>query len=195
MSSKAVFLDRDGTVIRDPGYLADPAGVELMPGAADALRALAEGGYRLVVVTNQSGVARGLLTEETLQAVHDELRRRLAAAGVRLDGVYYCPYHPEAPIERYAVDSDLRKPRPGMLLQAARELDLDLPVSWMIGDSGRDVEAGQRAGCRTVRLPAGGPDSPGGDVQADYTAPDLPAAARLILDAPPRRDTPPTTGD
>lgn len=195
MASKAVFLDRDGTLIEDPGYLADPAGVKLMPGAADALSSLADAGYRLVVVTNQSGVARGLLSEETLRAVHDELRRQLITEGVRLDGVYDCPYHPQAPIARYRADSDLRKPRPGMLLQAARELDLDLPASWMIGDSGRDIEAGRRAGCRTIRLPAGGPDAPGGDVQADYTAPDLPSAARLILHAPPHGGESQTSGD
>jgi D,D-heptose 1,7-bisphosphate phosphatase len=175
----AVFLDRDDTILADPGYLADPGAVELLPGAGEALASLRRDGYKLVVVTNQSGIARGLLDESTLAAVNDELRQRLAEHSVRLDGIYYCPYHPEGTVEGYVRDSDLRKPRPGMLLRAAEELDLDLAASWMVGDSVRDVEAGRRAGCGTVLLSA---DPAAADAaQADHVATDLAAAAAWIL--------------
>lgn len=219
---KAVFLDRDHTVINDPGYLADPAGVRLMPGAIMALRGLMGAGYKLVVVTNQSGVARGLLTEETLEKIHQEMRRQLEQGGVKLDGVYYCPFHPEGLVEKYRRESELRKPQPGMLLQAAKELDLDLAASWMIGDSPRDIEAGRRAGCKTILLrvaqvfqpvqgaaqvgkPVPPGSKPGDDEQSavppDFTAEDLPHAARIIIDsgmpsvaadAAPQIDTAPT---
>ena len=184
MANKAVFVDRDDTVIHDPGYLSDPSGVKLMPGAAEALRRLADAGYMVVLVTNQSGIARGLLTEETLIAIHTELVRQLAAKGARLDGIYYCPFHPEGTVERYARQSDLRKPQPGMLLSAGRDMDIDLAASWMVGDNVRDVEAGKRAGCRTILLAAGGDKADRGDgQQADFQAGDLATAADIILRA------------
>ena len=186
MATKAVFLDRDNTLMEDPGYLAEPAAVKLLPGVELALKSLAQSGYRLVVVTNQSAVARGLLTIEGLEGVHEELRRQLAERGAELDGIYYCPYLPEGSVEQFARDSDERKPKPGMLLRAASELDIDLAESWMVGDSPRDIEAGQRAGCRTVRVRIGreashasaGADE---DVQADFTVRHLVDAARVIL--------------
>ncbi len=128
---------------------------------------------------------RGLLTEEALGRIHDEVRRQLEAHGAKLDGVYYCPFHPEGTVEQFAKDSDLRKPKPGMLLAAAAELDLDLTESWMVGDSPRDIEAGQRAGCRTIRIHSRPTHQPGEgadeDVQADYTVRNLVDAARIIL--------------
>jgi D,D-heptose 1,7-bisphosphate phosphatase len=184
MANKAVFLDRDHTIMEDPGYLSDPSAVKLLPGVELALRSLAQAGYKLVVVTNQSGVARGLLTEHALEGIHEELKRQLGQKGASLDGIYYCPYHPEGTVEAYAIDSDLRKPKPGMLLKAAADLDIDLSASWMVGDSARDVEAGQRAGCRTVRLRATAEqhgEQADEDVQADYNARNLVDAARLIL--------------
>lgn len=183
----AVFLDRDNTIIDDPGYLADPKGVHLLPGVADALKRLARSSWRLVVVTNQSGVARGLLTEQTLGEVHAEIQRQLAEHGAKLDAIYYCPFLPDAAVEDYARDSEERKPRPGMLLRAARELDLDLSASWMIGDGARDVEAGQRAGCRTIRIRHGDKAPHGEDadadegVQADFTVRNLNEAADVVL--------------
>ncbi|MFP3937763.1 MAG: D-glycero-alpha-D-manno-heptose-1,7-bisphosphate 7-phosphatase [Phycisphaerae bacterium] len=185
MANKAVFLDRDNTIIEDPGYLSDPADVKLLPGADLAIKSLRQGGYKIVVVTNQSGVARGLLTEERLEEVHAELRRRLDERGATVDAIYYCPYLPDAPIDEYAVDSELRKPRPGMLLQAAGEMDLDLHNSWAIGDAPRDVEAGRRAGCRTVRIrtprPSGSTNGHEDPVLADFTVRNLVDAARVVL--------------
>ncbi len=140
---KAAFLDRDGTIIRDEVYLKDPSRVRLLPGAADALRALASRGFALVVVSNQSGVARGLIAPADLARVHARLVEVLAAEGIRLDGAYHCVHGP-------ADGCDCRKPRPGMLLQAARELGLDLAASVMIGDKPSDVEAGAAAGARGI---------------------------------------------
>ena len=196
MAGNAVFLDRDNTLIEDPGYLGDPGAVKLLPGVELALKGLAEGGYKLVLVTNQSGVARGLITEEALGAVHEELRRQLAERGAPLDAIYYCPYLAEGTVEAYARDSDERKPRPGMLLRAAREMDLDLAGSWMVGDSPRDIEAGQRAGCRTVRVRSGtesvhpGAAGEDEDAQADFFARNLVEAARVILRESPPADRP-----
>jgi len=184
MANKAVFLDRDGTIIEDPGYLSDPAAVKLMPGAELALKSLMGAGFKLVVVTNQSGIARGMLTEETLEKIHAELRRQLSEHGVHLDGIFFCPFHPEGTVEQYALDSDLRKPKPGMLLKAAGQMDIDLESSWAVGDSPRDVEAGQRAGCRSIRLRSPGQqdqDGEEGSVQADYTVRNLVEAAKIII--------------
>jgi D,D-heptose 1,7-bisphosphate phosphatase len=156
MTHKAVFLDRDDTLISDPGYISHPNQVKLLPGVGQSLALLQKMGYLLVVVTNQSGIARGILTEERLEEIHHHLKKLLADDGVYIDAIYHCPYHPEGTVENFAMDSDLRKPAPGMLLKAAKEMDIDLLQSWMIGDSYRDVAAGNRAGCRTILL-----DTPG----------------------------------
>ncbi len=152
MSNAAIFFDRDGTLINDPGYLNHPDQVQLLDGAAEALKELRGLSYKTVVVSNQSGVARGIVTEEMLGRIHDRLRELLAAKGASLDKVYYCPYHPDGVIDQYRKDSDWRKPGPGMLLAAAREMDIDLTKSWMIGDNERDVEAGRNAGCKTILI-------------------------------------------
>lgn len=182
MKNRAVFLDRDGTIIEDCGYVREPAQVRLLPGAADAIRRLAKAGHRIVIVSNQSGVARGLFDESTMRAVHQRVKDLLDAEGVPLDGAYYCPYlsGSEAIVESYRRDSDLRKPRPGMLLQAARELDIDLARSWMIGDSPCDVNAGRSAGCQTVLL--GATDTADDDGPAGQTlyAKNLSEAADLV---------------
>ena len=194
---KAVFLDRDGTIIDDPGYLADPNGVHLLTGASLAIKSLRQAGYKIVVVTNQSGIARGMLTEDTLEHIHAELRRKLAETGAMLDAIFYCPYHPEGTVEKYARESYHRKPSPGMLYQAAEELDLDLEHSWMVGDSSRDIGAGQRANCRTilVRPPEGREPAGTGEQEEfapDFTARNIVEAAKKILHAAPRpADEPP----
>lgn len=154
---RAAFLDRDGTIIDDPGYLADPEGVRLLPRAADAIAALADAGYLIVIVTNQSGLARGLFSEDTLAAIHQRLRLRLRDAhpAARIDAIYHCPHlppdpgQPETPLRRAC---PCRKPAPGMLLRAAAEHNIDLAASVTIGDSPRDVEAGQAAGCGAALL-------------------------------------------
>jgi D-glycero-D-manno-heptose 1,7-bisphosphate phosphatase len=187
MATKAVFLDRDNTLIEDPGYISRPESVKLIPGVELALKSLSQAGYKLVVITNQSGIARGILTEEQLETIHAEMRRQLAEAGAHLDAVFYCPFHPEGTVVEYAKESDLRKPRPGMLLKAATQMDIDLSQSWMVGDSPRDIEAGQRAGCRTirVRMPGTGhvqtSEESDEDTQADLTVRNLVEAAKAIL--------------
>ncbi len=185
---RAVFLDRDNTLIDNSGYLSDPNGVRLLPGAADAVAALRSHGYHVVVVTNQSGVARGLFTEEQLAAVHQRMQELLLAKGTGVDAVYYCPFleTDEAVVAAYKKDSELRKPRPGMLQLAARELNLDLLSCWMVGDAERDISAGRAAGCRTIRV-----HLPTGEISAaDRTASDLSAAAKLIT-SEPKMSTPP----
>jgi D,D-heptose 1,7-bisphosphate phosphatase len=179
--------------MEDPGYISEPEAVKLLPGVELAIKSLSQRNYKLVVVTNQSGVARGLLTEEALGEIHGELRRQLGAKGVHLDGIYYCPYHPEGTVEQYARESELRKPQPGMLLKAAEDLDIDLSASWMVGDSARDVEAGQRAGCKTIRVRVPHPHLADEDesVQADYTVRNLVDAARVILRQTPAKTEPP----
>ena len=185
MANKAIFFDRDHTLIEDPGYIDDPGAVKLLPGVDAAVKSLADAGYKIIVVTNQSGIARGLLTEEMLEKIHAELKSQLAHGGAPLDAIYYCSYHVEGIVEGYAIDSDLQKPKPGMLLKAADELDIDLEASWMVGDSGRDIEAGRRAGCRTVRLKPSELQADKEEIsdepQADFDAQDMPEAAEIIL--------------
>jgi D,D-heptose 1,7-bisphosphate phosphatase len=155
MSRPAVFLDKDGTLIEDVPYNIDPERIRLSAGAEEGLRKLHQAGYALVVVSNQSGVARGLFAEDALAGVRQRLEELLAAFGVPLAGCYWCPHHPGGSVARYALACDCRKPAPGLILQAAREHGLDLARSWLIGDILNDMEAGHRAGCRTVLLDNG----------------------------------------
>jgi D-glycero-D-manno-heptose 1,7-bisphosphate phosphatase len=152
MSERAVFLDRDDTLIEDPGYINSPEQVKLLEGAAEALMELRKMGYKLVVVTNQSAVARGIVSEKVLREIHERMKSLLGEKGAFVDRIYYCPYHPEGAIAKYRKESELRKPNPGMLLQAAEDMDIDTAESWLIGNSMRDVEAGLRAGCRTILI-------------------------------------------
>jgi D-glycero-D-manno-heptose 1,7-bisphosphate phosphatase len=152
MTDKAIFFDRDDTLIEDRGYINNPDQVRLLEGVPEALSQLRSIGYKLVVTSNQSGVARGIVTEEVLGTIHERLEQLLAEQGAYLDKIYYCPYHPDGVIEKYRKESDLRKPKPGMLLKAAKEMDLDLKESWVIGDSNRDIEAGLSAGCKTILI-------------------------------------------
>lgn len=144
---RAVFLDRDGTVIRDLDYPRDPDLVRLVPGAAAALARLRAAGFALVLVSNQSGIGRGLITPREAELVHERVVALLAESGVRLDGAYYCPHAPDA-------GCGCRKPAPGMIRDAAARLGIDLGNSFIVGDKPGDIEAGRRAGCRTVQLTA-----------------------------------------
>jgi D,D-heptose 1,7-bisphosphate phosphatase len=143
----AVFLDRDGTLIEQVHYLSDPTRVRLLPGTAEALRRLHGAGFARVVVTNQSAIGRGMLSEPQLHLIHDEMNRQLGAEGTSVDAIYFCPEVPSGD-DRTAVEHGDRKPGPGMLIRAAEELDLDLGHSWMVGDMISDLLAGINAGCR-----------------------------------------------
>ena len=181
----AVFLDRDGTINREVNYLADPADLELLPGAAEALRRLKDAGYLLCVVTNQSGVARGLLDEDRLGEVHERLRALLSAEGVQLDWIGYCPHHPTEGRVGYRANCFCRKPRPGMMLEAAARLGIDLDRSWCIGDSMRDLKAGERVGVMglLVKTGKGTEQARKAESSGHYVdvVDDLPGAADRIL--------------
>ncbi|WP_427312652.1 D-glycero-alpha-D-manno-heptose-1,7-bisphosphate 7-phosphatase [Cupriavidus sp. H39] len=181
--SAAVLLDKDGTLLDDVPYNVDPARMRLAPGAAAALRLLGGLGLPLVVVTNQPGVAHGLHSEADLAPVRERLAAMFAEHSAALAGFLYCPHHPAGQVAPYARACLCRKPMPGLLLQAATALRLDLARSWMIGDILNDVEAGKRAGCSTVLVDCGNETewqmSPAR--QADYVVPTLDAAARIVV--------------
>ncbi len=185
-SCPAVFLDRDGTLIRHVHYLSNPAQVQLLPGAAHAVARLRRAGYACVLVTNQSAIGRGIITEARLHEIHLEMNRQLAERGTVLDGIYYCPEVP-AGKDRTTVESPDRKPGPGMLQRAATELRLELAKSWMVGDMISDVLAGINAGCRSILVTSDQPTLAGvaGDpaVGCYLTSPDLATAADQILTA------------
>ena len=149
---KACFFDRDGVIIEEADYISDPSLVRLCPFAADAIRAMHDAGRLVIVVSNQSGIARGYFTEADLRAVEARMNELLAEAGVKIDAAYYCFHHKKGIVPEYAIDCDCRKPKPGMLLRAAKDLDIDLAASFMIGDKESDLEAGLNAGCRGVAL-------------------------------------------
>jgi D-glycero-D-manno-heptose 1,7-bisphosphate phosphatase len=151
----AVFLDRDGTINEQMGYVNHLSRFVLLPGAAQAIRRLNEADVPAVVVTNQSGLARGYFPLSLLEAVHAEMERLLAAEGARLDGIYVCPHHPEAKVERHRMACRCRKPLPGLLEQAAAELHLDLSRSFMVGDRWSDLECGIQAGAAPVLVLTG----------------------------------------
>lgn len=171
---QAVFLDRDGTVVEDVSYCRRPEQLRLLPRVAEAVALLNEAGVLVVVVTNQSGIARGYFDVEALEAIHGTMRRELAKGGARIDALYYCPHHPDE-------ECTCRKPRTGLLLRAAKEMGLDLGHSFMVGDRELDVIAGQSVGCRTVFVETGPVGLPKNGIQPDYRANTLYEAARWII--------------
>ena len=175
---RAVFLDRDGTLNEDTGYVSNPDDVRLQPGAAKGAAALADAGYTLIIASNQSGIARGIMTESEAEAVDRRVRELLQESGVQITASYRCPHLPGGPVAEYAIECDCRKPKAGLLLRAARDLDIDLAASWTVGDGARDVEAGLAAGTKAVRLTRDPADA--GDGERTYCASDLAAAARII---------------
>src|SRR5882762_1914064 len=168
----AVFLDRDGTIMRDADYCSDPKQVEIFPGVPEALRRLKAAGYKLMVITNQSGIGRGFFTLEDYRGVEMEVIRQLGDG--LIDATYFCPDVPGQP-------SACRKPAPGMILQAIREHQIDLSRSFFIGDKEIDAECGRNAGVRTIRVQTGFQCDTTGSI-ADWVAEDLPAATDIILD-------------
>ena len=171
-----IFLDRDNVIVEDVHFLTTAERLRILPGVTEALRQLQQW-FCLVVVTNQSGIARGLLTEDDLFNIHAELVRRLATERVVIDALYYCPHLPEATVPGYGLDCDCRKPKPGMLLQAAQDWGIDLAHSFMVGDQPRDVEAGRAAGVRSILLS----DKEAALDGTPDTARDLAHAAQIIL--------------
>ncbi len=186
---RAIFLDKDGTLVDAAAHDVEPRRIRLAAGAGPALRLLARLDYRLFVVSNQDGIAHGHVAEEAMQAVGDRLSDLLFRERLTLDGFYYCPHHPEGALARYALACRCRKPHPGMLVRAADEHGIDLAASWMVGDVLHDVEAGNRAGCRTLLIDNGNETEwrLGPGRIPTRMAPDLYAAAVLIASqaAPP----------
>ncbi|MCL0092277.1 D-glycero-beta-D-manno-heptose 1,7-bisphosphate 7-phosphatase [Dehalococcoidia bacterium] len=172
MGKRAVFLDRDGTIARDVHYCHRVEDFELLPTVAEAIRLLNTNSLKVVVITNQSGIARGYFTEEILAQIHDRMKQELAKDGAWVDAIYYCPHHPDDGCE-------CRKPKTGLFLQAARELDIDLSRSFVVGDMPMDIDAGRALGSKTVLVTTG---SQGGIVDPpDYTAGSLLEAVKWIL--------------
>ena len=182
----AVFLDRDGTLNEDPGFISKPDELILFPGVVEAVRSLRKSGYLVVVVTNQSGIARGYFTEGDLKAVHRKLREEIVAGGGRIDGIYHCPHHPVAGEGALTRSCSCRKPAPGMIYEASKDLKIDLERSFMVGDKLEDLEAGRCVGCRTVLVRTGLGEEAMKEVnrkggkQPDKVVMSLPDAARWI---------------
>lgn len=173
--NRAIFVDRDGTLNVERNYLNHPDQLELIPGSGNALAAARAAGWTIVIITNQSGIGRGYLNESVLTDIHRRLETLLADYECAIDGIYYCPHLP-------ADSCQCRKPLPGMLQQAAHDLEIDLAASWMIGDNVSDIEAGKAAGCRTVLVRTGhGERFHAIGTSADLVVADLPAAITTIL--------------
>ncbi|MBA7502773.1 D-glycero-beta-D-manno-heptose-1,7-bisphosphate 7-phosphatase [subsurface metagenome] len=184
--TKAVFLDRDGTTARDVHYCRKPEDFELLPTVPEAIRLLNENGFKVVVITNQSGIARGYFTEETLAQIHQKMTGELAKYGAWVDAIYYCPHHPDDGCE-------CRKPKTALFHKAAEELNIDFKLSYVVGDMQMDIDAGKALGCKTVLVTTGpqplvsSPKSPVSSPQPpiaspDYTARNLLESARWIVD-------------
>jgi len=171
--SRAIFVDRDGTIIHDADYCSDPSQVQVLEGATAALRRLKDAGYKIIVITNQSGIGRGFFTEKQYRAVEAEVSRQLGNG--LIDTTYFCPDAPDRP-------SKCRKPQPGMVLDAARDHDVDLSQSFLIGDKEIDAECAHNAGVRAIRVRTGFDKMTDGSC-ADWVAEDLSAAAEIILKA------------
>lgn len=155
MKRRAVFMDRDGTISEEIGYVNHPSRYRVFPFAAEAVRLLNESGWLAILVTNQAGVARGYFTEDLITEVHSLLTSELERAGSRLDAIYYCAHHPSVGEPPYRVDCDCRKPKPGLILRAAEAFDIDLAGSWMIGDRHSDIVLAHNAGVRSAFVMTG----------------------------------------
>jgi len=183
--AKAVFLDRDGTVIEDIGYIDSCDKVRFLPGVGEAIGLLNKNGFKVIVMTNQAGVARGYFTEETVKEINEYVKASLAEQSAIIDEIYYCPHHVEGVIEEYRKECYYRKPNPGMIEKAVAEYGIDLEESFLIGDNLSDIEAGYRAGCKTILLDS--KDRPhkgkGATETPIHISPDLHQAVRWLLEA------------
>ena len=165
-----VFIDRDGTIAHDVPYCSSPEQFELLPGAGEGIKRLNEIGLKVIVITNQSGIGRGYFTEEMLGRIHTKMKNSLAGCGAHVDGIYYCPHHPDD-------NCDCRKPKPDLIIKAAKEHEIELSQSYLIGDSAKDIEAGKAAGCRTILVSH--TETPAAQ-KADYVVDTLLEASRLL---------------
>jgi len=172
--SRAVFLDRDGTIARDVLYCSRPEDFELLDTVPEAMKLLQDNDFKLVVITNQSGIARGYFNEKTLDQIHQKMRHLLEEHGVLLDGIYYCPHHPDDAC-------DCRKPGIALFTRAADDLSIDLGQSFVVGDMQMDIDAGNSTGCRTIWVKTGPNGSKGPASSYDYASENLIAAVKWIL--------------
>jgi len=179
---KAIFLDKDGTLIPDVPYNVNPDLIRLQPGVIEGLKLLKDNGFTFIIISNQAGVARGYFKYNELEKVKEKLNLLLNPEGIQIDGYYFCPHHPLGKIPEYAIECNCRKPEPGMILNAAKDLQIDKAESWMIGDILNDVEAGNKAGCNTILLDIGNETEwvEGNFRKPTYTASDFLQAARFI---------------
>jgi D-glycero-D-manno-heptose 1,7-bisphosphate phosphatase len=183
---RAVFLDRDGTINEEVNYLSRPEQLRLLPNAAEGIKLLRAKGFLAIIVTNQSGVARGYFSEQRVLEIHQDLQALLAKAGVAIDGFYYCPHHPQVGYAPYRRECECRKPKPGMLLRAAKDFQLDLAQCFVAGDKVIDILPGIEVGCRTVLVLTGYGQETLNDgllaeSQPNYVAVDLLDAAKWII--------------
>lgn len=188
--NRAIFLDRDGVIIEDVNLLTNSGDIRILEGVPEALRCMQEAGFKLIVVSNQPVVARGMVTEQEVQAINAEIEYLLELAGApHIDGFYFCPHHPNATLPEYRIACECRKPEPGLVLRAASEHNLNLHLSFLVGDRITDIIAGAKAGCRTVMVRTGKHDASPIEtaepldvsVQPDCVCADLKAAAKWIL--------------
>lgn len=186
----AIFLDRDGTINEEVGYLDSLDKLVIFPSAFEAIRLINQSGRKVIVVTNQAGIARGLFGEDLVETIHAALREALRRKSAFIDAFYYCPHHPTEGLPPYRQSCDCRKPAPGLFLRASREWNLDLSASWMIGDRYNDMEAAHRAGARGILVKTGygadalsgeGPDNETPVGKPDLVADDILQAVHLIL--------------
>jgi D-glycero-D-manno-heptose 1,7-bisphosphate phosphatase len=185
VSRRAVFLDRDGTLIEEAGYLSSLDRLVFFPYSVDAVRQLNRAGFAVVVISNQAGIARGIVTEDFVATTHAHMSERLAAGGASIDGYYHCPHHPQGIIEAFRTSCECRKPQPGLFRRAAADLDLDLGRSFTVGDRWHDLEAGRAAGTSTVLVRSGygaaAERAPKEGLRADAVVDNLAGAAAWIL--------------
>jgi len=186
MRNHAIFLDRDGTINEEVHHLSHVDQLQLLPSVGEAIKQLNAASFKVVVITNQSVVARGIISQEELGDIHKTMKKQLKSQGAHVDAVYFCPHHPTAGVGAFGITCDCRKPQPGMLLQASADLNITLENSFMIGDTYNDLAAGHAAGCRTILVRTGyGTKTErqldGRSFQPDYIASDLLEAAQWII--------------